>query len=98
MIKLAPVIQKFSTCNKFETVTVFVGQQPDLMKPFTRLFNIHVNISFDNIMSRDQPITGLLSRIMAAADEKVSISKINQYPKYVQNLFSSFVRQFGSAS
>ena len=64
IIKLAPVIKTFVTSTKFEVVTIFTGQHPDLINPFLDIFDIHINEYFKNVMQRNQSIINLISKIM----------------------------------
>ena len=64
IIKMAPVIQTFVTSNHFNIITVFTGQHPDLINPFLDIFEIKVDIWFENILQKNQSITDLISKIM----------------------------------
>ena len=64
IIKMAPVIQIFVTSNHFDVITVFTGQHPNLINPFLEIFEIKVDIWFENILQKNQSITDLISKIM----------------------------------
>ena len=64
IIKLAPVIEALVTSTKFEVVTIFTGQHPDLINPFLEIFDIQVNDYFKNVVQRNQSILNLISKII----------------------------------
>ncbi len=72
IIKLAPIIQTFTSSGHFEVRTIFMGQQPDLIKPFLRLFNITLNLSLDCVMEKNQSLPMLISKIMMMAEKHIS--------------------------
>ena len=72
VIKLSPIIQKLRTSQHFELKTVFTGQQPDLIKPFLQLFEIKVDVDFIHVMTRNQSLPQLISKIMTVADKSIS--------------------------
>ena len=64
IIKTAPVIRRFQQSSQFDVVTIFTGQHPDLINPFLDIFDIAVDIWFDNVLQPNQSITDLISKIM----------------------------------
>ena len=62
IIKLAPVIHAFLKSNHFQVVTIFTGQHPHLINSFLEIFDIFVDIFFDNILNENQSIASLIGK------------------------------------
>ncbi len=73
VIKLAPVIKSLKLSGHFDVRTIFTGQHPDLITSFVSLFNIIVDFSFDKVMTTNQSLPMLISKIMVMADKLISL-------------------------
>jgi UDP-N-acetylglucosamine 2-epimerase (non-hydrolysing) len=68
VIKLAPVIQHLtSDAERFQTINIASGQHTDLLYPFIRLFDIHIDYDL-RIMGNDQTPNQVCSRVLASLD------------------------------
>jgi UDP-N-acetylglucosamine 2-epimerase (non-hydrolysing) len=68
VIKLAPIIRHLTSYAKiFQTINVASGQHTDLLYPFVRLFDIHIDYDL-RIMGNDQTPNQVCSRVLASLD------------------------------
>jgi UDP-N-acetylglucosamine 2-epimerase (non-hydrolysing) len=68
VIKLAPIIQHLSRHTKiFQTINIASGQHTDLLYPFVRLFDIHIDYDL-RVMENDQTPNQVCSRVLASLD------------------------------
>jgi UDP-N-acetylglucosamine 2-epimerase (non-hydrolysing) len=68
VIKLAPIIQHLTRDAKvFQTINIASGQHTDLLYPFVRLFDIHIDYDL-RVMGNDQTPNQVCSRVLASLD------------------------------
>ena len=75
VIKVSQVIKDFSKSNKFNNVTVFTGQHPDLIKPFLNLFDITVDVWITGTFARNQSITDLIGKLLLELRNQISFNE-----------------------
>jgi UDP-N-acetylglucosamine 2-epimerase (non-hydrolysing) len=62
VIKIAPVIQELNKSTKFVVTTIFTGQHAEIIHPFLTLFNINVDIWFNNTLEKGQSLNMLAAK------------------------------------
>jgi UDP-N-acetylglucosamine 2-epimerase (non-hydrolysing) len=68
VIKLAPIIQRLTSCGKlFQMINIASGQHTDLLYPFVRLFGIQIEYDLQ-VMGHDQTPNQVCSRVLASLD------------------------------
>ena len=75
VIKVSQVIKEFSKSNKFNIVTVFTGQHPDLIKPFLNLFDITVDVWITGTFARNQSITDLIGKLLLELRNQITFNE-----------------------
>ena len=68
VIKLAPIIQHLtSDAERLRTINIASGQHTNLLYPFVRLFDIHIDYDL-RVMENDQTPNQVCSRVLALLD------------------------------
>ena len=68
VIKIAPVIQELKKSTKFVVTTIFTGQHAEIIHPFLTLFNINVDIWFNNTLEKGQSLNMLAGKLFIQTD------------------------------
>lgn len=68
VIKIAPVIQELKKSTHFVVTTIFTGQHAEIIHPFLTLFNINVDIWFNNTLEKGQSLNMLAGKLFIQTD------------------------------
>jgi len=80
VIKIAPILKLLDTPSseyygKYQYVTVFTGQHPDLIKPFINYWDIHIDITLHNTFIRNQSVNDLFSLLFLSIHSTIPVYK-----------------------
>lgn len=81
VIKMAPIIRLLAS-NKYTQVDykiVFTGQHPDLVEPFLKFWNIHVDIHIPGTFTAGQSLNKLLSVLIGQLETHIPACSEDMY-------------------